>query len=169
VNNAGGALGVDPVADADEGRWRTMYDTNVLGATRMVRALLDKLVASGDGHIISIGSIAAIETYAGGAGYNAAKHANRAVMDVLRLELLGQPLRVSEIDPGMVETEFSLVRFDGDAERADQVYAGLIPLSADDIAETVVFVASRPSHVDIDQLVIRPRDQARAWAVNRET
>lgn len=89
-------------------------------------------------------------------------------MDVLRLELLGRPVRVSEIDPGMVETEFSLVRFDGDAERADKVYEGLTPLSADDIAETVVFVASRPSHVDIDQLVIRPRDQARAWAVNRK-
>ncbi|MDQ6837492.1 MAG: SDR family NAD(P)-dependent oxidoreductase [Actinomycetota bacterium] len=168
VNNAGGALGQDPVASADDDQWRTMYDTNVLGAMRMVRALLDKLVASGDGHVISIGSIAAIETYAGGAGYNAAKHANRAVMDVLRLELLGRPVRVSEIDPGMVETEFSLVRFEGDAARADKVYEGLTPLSADDIAETVVFVASRPSHVDIDQVVIRPRDQARSWAVNRD-
>lgn len=169
VNNAGGALGLGPVSAADEDQWRTMYDTNVLGAMRMVRALLDKLVASGNGHVISIGSIAAIETYAGGAGYNAAKHANRAVMDVLRLELLGQPVRVSEIDPGMVETEFSLVRFDGDAGRAEAVYEGLTPLSADDIAETVAFVASRPSHVDIDQLVIRPRDQARSWAVNRES
>ena len=168
VNNAGGALGIAPVSGADEDQWRTMYDTNVLGSMRMVRALLDKLVASGDGHVISIGSIAAIETYAGGAGYNAAKHANRAVMDVLRLELLGRPVRVSEIDPGMVETEFSLVRFDGDAGRAEKVYEGLTPLSADDVAETVVFVASRPSHVDIDQLVIRPRDQARAWAVNRD-
>jgi hypothetical protein len=167
VNNAGGALGLDPVSAADEDQWRTMYDTNVLGSLRMVRALLDKLVASGDGHIISIGSIAAIETYAGGAGYNAAKHANRAVMDVLRLELLGQPVRVSEIDPGLVETEFSLVRFGGDAEKAEKVYEGLTPLTADDIAEVVVFVASRPSHVDIDQLVIRPRDQARAWAVHR--
>jgi NADP-dependent 3-hydroxy acid dehydrogenase YdfG len=168
VNNAGGALGLAPVSAADEDQWRTMYDTNVLGAMRMVRALLDKLVASGDGHVISIGSIAAIETYAGGAGYNAAKYANRAVMDVLRLELLGRPVRVSEIDPGMVETEFSLVRFDGDADRAEKVYEGLTPLTADDVAETVVFVASRPSHVDIDQLVIRPRDQARSWAVNRE-
>ncbi|MDQ2725483.1 MAG: SDR family NAD(P)-dependent oxidoreductase [Actinomycetota bacterium] len=168
VNNAGGALGLAPVSAADEDQWRTMYDTNVLGGMRMVRALLPQLVASGNGHVISIGSIAAIETYAGGAGYNAAKHANRAVMDVLRLELLGQPVRVSQIDPGMVETEFSLVRFDGDASRADNVYHGLTPLSADDVAETVVFVASRPSHVDIDQLVIRPRDQARSWAVNRE-
>ncbi|MGI8751393.1 MAG: SDR family NAD(P)-dependent oxidoreductase [Acidimicrobiales bacterium] len=168
VNNAGGALGLAPVSAADEDQWRTMYDTNVLGGMRMVRALLPQLVASGNGHVISIGSIAAIETYAGGAGYNAAKHANRAVMDVLRLELLGQPVRVSQIDPGMVETEFSLVRFDGDASRADKVYQGLTPLSADDVAETVVFVASRPSHVDIDQLVIRPRDQARSWAVNRE-
>lgn len=167
VNNAGGALGIDPVIDADEERWRTMYDTNVLGSLRMVRGLMAKLVASGNGHVISMGSIAAIETYAGGAGYNAAKHANRAVMDVLRLEMLGQPVRVSEIDPGMVDTEFSLVRFDGDAARADKVYEGLTPLSADDVAQAVAFVASRPSHVDIDQLVIRPRDQARAWAVHR--
>jgi len=168
VNNAGGALGSEAVASANEDHWRTMYDTNVLGGVRMLRGLLDRLVASGNGHVISIGSVAAIETYAGGAGYNAAKHANRAVMDVLRLELLGQPVRVSEIDPGMVETEFSLVRFQGDAERAARVYRGLTPLTADDVAETVAFVASRPAHVDIDQVVIRPRDQARTWALNRD-
>jgi NADP-dependent 3-hydroxy acid dehydrogenase YdfG len=168
VNNAGGALGLDPIASADEAKWQAMYDSNVLGVLRMTRALLPRLIASGDGHVVTIGSVAAFEPYAGGAGYNAAKHGTRAVMDVLRLELIGQPVRVSEIDPGLVETEFSLVRFDGDQDRADAVYKGLTPLNADDIAEVVVFVATRPSHVDIDQVVIRPRDQARVWLVHRD-
>ncbi len=169
VNNAGGALGLEPVAEADEQKWREMYDSNVLGVVRMTRALLPKLVDSGDGHVITIGSIAGFEPYPGGAGYNAAKHAVRAVMDVLRMELLGQPVRVSEIDPGMVETEFSIVRFDGDRDRAAKVYEGVTPLTADDIAECVTWVATRPSHVDIDQLVVRPRDQARATMVHRRT
>ena len=167
VNNAGGALGLEAVADADVERWRAMYDSNVLGVLRVTQALLPLLVSSGDGHVITIGSIAGIEPYPGGAGYNAAKHAVRAVMDVLRMELLGQPVRVSEIDPGMVETEFSLVRFDGDAERAAKVYEGVMPLTADDIADCVAWVATRPSHVDVDQLVVRPRDQARATMVHR--
>jgi NADP-dependent 3-hydroxy acid dehydrogenase YdfG len=169
VNNAGGALGLEPVAEADEQKWREMYDSNVLGVVRMTRALLPKLIDSGDGHVITIGSIAGFEPYPGGAGYNAAKHAVRAVMDVLRMELLGQPVRVSEIDPGMVETEFSIVRFDGDRDRAAKVYEGVTPLTADDIAECVTWVATRPSHVDIDQLVVRPRDQARATMVHRRT
>ena len=169
VNNAGGALGLAPVADADEESWRWMYDANVLGTMRMTRALLAKLIASGDGHVVTIGSIAGIEPYPGGAGYNAAKHAVRAVMDVLRMELLGQPVRVSEIDPGMVETEFSIVRFGGDEARAAKVYEGVTPLTADDIADCVAWVATRPSHVDIDQLVVRPRDQARATMVHRRT
>lgn len=167
VNNAGGALGTDAIADADEQRWMTMYETNVLGTLRMTKALLAKLIDSGDGHVVTVGSIAAFETYAGGAGYNAAKFATRALMDVLRLELLGKPVRVSEIDPGMVETEFSTVRFGGDTERAAAVYKGMTPLSADDIAECIRFIATRPSHVDIDQLVVRPRDQARAGVVHR--
>jgi NADP-dependent 3-hydroxy acid dehydrogenase YdfG len=169
VNNAGGALGRDAVAEADEEQWRWMYDANVLGVMRVTKALLPKLIASGDGHVITIGSIAAIEPYPGGAGYNAAKHAVRAVMDVLRMELLGQPVRVSEIDPGMVETEFSVVRFGGDEEQAAKVYAGMTPLTADDIADCIAWVATRPSHVDIDQLVVRPRDQARATMVHRIT
>jgi NADP-dependent 3-hydroxy acid dehydrogenase YdfG len=169
VNNAGGALGLEPVAEADEQKWREMYDSNVLGVVRMTRALLPKLIDSGDGHVITIGSIAGFEPYPGGAGYNAAKHAVRAVMDVLRMELLGQPVRVSEIDPGMVETEFSIVRFDGDRDRAAKVYEGVTTLTADDIAECVTWVATRPSHVDIDQLVVRPRDQARATMVHRRT
>jgi NADP-dependent 3-hydroxy acid dehydrogenase YdfG len=167
VNNAGGALGRDAVAEADDDQWRTMYESNVLGMMRMTKALLPKLVESGDGHVITIGSIAGIEPYPGGAGYNAAKHAVRAVMDVLRMELLGQPVRVSEIDPGMVETEFSVVRFDGDQAKAAAVYEGMTPLTADDIADCIAWVATRPSHVDIDQLVVRPRDQARATMIHR--
>ena len=167
VNNAGGALGLSPVADADEEQWRWMYDANVLGVMRMTRELLPKLIASGDGHVVTIGSIAGIETYDGGAGYTAAKHGVRAVMDTLRLELLGQPVRVTEIDPGLVETEFSVVRFGGDAERAAKVYEGLTPLTADDVADCVAWAVTRPSHVDIDQIVVRPRDQARAQRVHR--
>jgi NADP-dependent 3-hydroxy acid dehydrogenase YdfG len=168
VNNAGGALGLDPIAQTDDVKWQNMFETNVMGLMRMTRALLPRLIDSGDGHIINVGSVAAFEPYAGGAGYNAAKHAARAVSDVLRMELVGQPVRVSEIDPGMVETEFSLVRFDGDQARADAVYQGITPLSADDVADVIAFVATRPGHVDIDQVVIRPRDQARVWLVHRQ-
>ena len=168
VNCAGGALGLEHVAQADEAHWQAMYDSNVLGTLRMTRALLPKLIASGDGMVVTIGSVAAFEPYAGGAGYNAAKSAARALMDVLRIELVGQPVRISEIDPGLVETEFSLVRFGGDEARAREVYRGITPLTAEDIAEVVAFVATRPSHVDIDTVVIRPRDQARVWLVNRE-
>ncbi len=167
VNNAGGALGLSPIADADEGQWRTMYDTNVLGVLRMTQRLLPALEASGDGQVVTIGSIAGYEPYPGGAGYNAAKFAVRAVMGVLRQELLGRPVRVCEIDPGMVETEFSLVRFGGDAPRAAAVYAGVEPLSADDVAECVRWVASRPPHVNVDQLVVLARDQAGARQVHR--
>jgi NADP-dependent 3-hydroxy acid dehydrogenase YdfG len=168
INSAGGALGLEPIALADEAHWQAMYDSNVLGTMRMTRALLPKLVASGDGIVLTIGSVAAFEPYAGGAGYNAAKHATRAVMDVLRMELIGQPVRVSEIDPGLVDTEFSTVRFGGDADRAQQVYRGLTPLSAEDVADVIAFVVTRPSHVDIDTVVVRPRDQARVWLVNRD-
>jgi NADP-dependent 3-hydroxy acid dehydrogenase YdfG len=167
VNNAGGALGLTPVAEADEAQWRTMYDTNVLGVLRATQGLLPALEASGDGHIVTIGSIAGHEPYPGGAGYNAAKFAVRAVMSVLRQELLGRPVRVSEIDPGMVETEFSLVRFGGDAGRAAAVYEGVTPLTAADVAECVRWVVSRPSHVNIDQMIVLARDQAGARQVHR--
>jgi NADP-dependent 3-hydroxy acid dehydrogenase YdfG len=162
VNNAGGALGLDSVEQADLAQWATMYESNVLGVVRMTRALLPAIEASGDGIVIVIGSIAGLEPYEGGAGYNAAKHAVRAARTVLRYELLGRPVRVCEIDPGMVETEFSLVRFAGDQERADAVYAGLTPLTAEDVADCVAFVAERPSHVNIDQLVVMARDQGSA-------
>jgi NADP-dependent 3-hydroxy acid dehydrogenase YdfG len=167
VNNAGGALGLDPIAEADDERWRWMYDANVLGTMRVTRALLPKLIASGDGHIVNVGSIAGLETYDGGGGYTAAKHALFAVTETLRLELLGQPVRITEVDPGAVETEFSIVRFDGDTDRAAKVYEGMTPLSADDVAACIEFAVTRPSHVNIDQLVVKPRDQARAQRVHR--
>jgi NADP-dependent 3-hydroxy acid dehydrogenase YdfG len=167
VNNAGGALGREPVAEAVDDKWEWMYSANVLGVMRMTRALLPKLIASGDGQIVTIGSIAGLEPYPGGAGYNAAKFGTRAVMGVLRQELLGQPVRVCEIDPGMVETEFSLVRFDGDQAMADAVYEGMEPLTADDVAACVRFVATLPSRVNIDSMVVKPRDQGDTRTVHR--
>ena len=167
VNNAGGALGTDSVAEADLADWQRMYDINVLGTVRVTQALLPALIASGDGQVITIGSIAAREPYPGGAGYNAAKHAEAALTRVLRLELLGQPVRVSEIDPGMVHTDFSLVRFKGDQQKADAVYAGVDALTADDVAETVAWVATRPAHVNVDQILLMPRDQAGSKLVHR--
>jgi NADP-dependent 3-hydroxy acid dehydrogenase YdfG len=162
VNNAGGARGLASVADADLEHWRWMWETNVLGTLRMTRALLPKLIESGDGLIITVTSIAALEIYDGGAGYTAAKHAQGALHRTLRGELLGKPVRLTEIAPGAVETEFSLVRFDGDQQRADSVYTGMTPLVAADIAEVIGFVAARPAHVNLDQIIIRPRDQASA-------
>lgn len=167
VCNAGGALGLDPVAEGDVEQWRWMYDANVLGTLRLVQGLLPALVASGDGHVITMGSIAAIEPYPGGAGYNAAKFGVRALTQVLRMELVGQPVRVSEIDPGMVETDFSTVRFDGDEERAAAVYEGVDALTADDVADCITWMATRPSRVNVDQLVVKPRDQAGATRVHR--
>jgi NADP-dependent 3-hydroxy acid dehydrogenase YdfG len=167
VNNAGGAFGWAPVAEADEQQWRAMYETNVLGAVRMIKALLAMLEAHGDGTVVTVGSIAGHEPYPNGAGYNAAKFAVRAVMSAMRQELLGRPVRVCEVDPGMVETEFSLVRFGGDAERAAAVYEGVTPLSAEDVAECIRWVAARPPHVNVDQLVVLARDQAGARLIHR--
>ena len=167
VNNAGGALGLEPIAQAEDEKWRTMFESNVLGTMRMTRTLLPKLEASGQGHIVVIGSIAGIEVYPGGGGYTAAKHAERALTETLRLELLGKPIRVTEIAPGLVETEFSLVRFGGDADKAKKPYQGMTPLTADDIAEAITWVVTRPPHVNIDQMVIRPLDQATATLVHR--
>ena len=167
VNNAGGAKGLEPVADADLENWRWMWETNVLGTLRVTRALLPKLIDSGDGLIVTVTSIAAMETYDGGSGYTAAKHAQGALHRTLRGELLGKPVRLTEIAPGAVETEFSLVRFGGDQDRADAVYTGITPLTAADVAEVIGFVASRPPHVNLDQIVIRPRDQASAGRFNR--
>jgi len=167
VNNAGGALGLEPLAESDEEKWRTMYESNVLGTMRVTKALLPRLIESGDGHVVSVTSIAGFEAYRGGAGYVAAKHAQRSMQRVLRLELLGEPVRVTEIAPGMVETEFSLVRFDGDEEAARRVYEGLEPLRAEEIAECIRWALAQPPHVNIDEIVVRPRAQAAAAEVHR--
>ncbi|MCV7345239.1 SDR family NAD(P)-dependent oxidoreductase [Mycolicibacterium rhodesiae] len=169
VNNAGGAKGLEPIAEANLDNWRWMWETNVLGTLRVTRALLPKLVDSGDGLIVTVTSIAALEVYDNGGGYTAAKHAQGALHRTLRGELLGKPVRLTEIAPGAVETEFSLVRFGGDEQRADAVYSGITPLVAADVAEVIGFVASRPSHVNLDQIVLRPRDQASASRFNRRT
>ena len=169
VNNAGGARGLAPVADSDLEHWRWMWETNVIGTLRVTRALLPKLIDSGDGLVITVTSVAALEVYDGGAGYTAAKHGQGALHRTLRGELLGQPVRLTEIAPGAVETEFSLVRFDGDQRRADAVYTGITPLVAADVAEVIGFVASRPAHVDLDLIVMKPRDQASASRFNRRT
>jgi NADP-dependent 3-hydroxy acid dehydrogenase YdfG len=167
VNNAGGALGVDSVESLREELWRRMWETNVMGVARLTSALLPALRRSGNGHIVNVGSIAGFETYPGGGGYTAAKHAVRAVTQTLRLELLGEPIRVTEINPGLVETEFSLVRFEGDRRRAKAVYQGMTPLTGPDIADCIAWVATRPPHVNIDEIVVRPRDQATATRVHR--
>jgi NADP-dependent 3-hydroxy acid dehydrogenase YdfG len=169
VNNAGGALGLEPVADADPADWQAMYDSNVLGLLRVTRALLPKLIASGDGHIINVTSLAGHAVYEGGAGYAAAKHGAAAVNDTLRLELVAEPVRVTEVAPGLVKTEeFSVVRFRGDAEKAAKVYEGVPePLTADDVADCIAWAATRPSHVNIDRIDLKPRVQAAPYKVHR--
>ncbi|MDN5743907.1 MAG: SDR family oxidoreductase [Nocardioidaceae bacterium] len=169
VNNAGGAFGLSPVAEADAEAWRAMYEVNVLGLMQVTRALLPALAASGAGVIINVGSTAGRVAYEGGAGYTAAKHGTKVVTQTLRLELYDQPVRVCEVAPGMVHTEeFSLVRFDGDQAKADAVYAGVPdPLVADDVADAICWVATRPPHVNIDELVIKPRAQAAQHKVHR--
>jgi NADP-dependent 3-hydroxy acid dehydrogenase YdfG len=159
VNNAGGARGMESIAEADIDHWRWMWEANVLGTLQVTRALLPKLIASGDGLIVTVTSIAAVEIYDNGGGYTSAKHAQGVLHRTLRSELLGKPVRLTEVAPGMVQTDFSLNRFEGDAERAAKVYEGVTPLVAEDIAEVIGFVASRPSHVDLDLIVVRPRDQ----------
>jgi NADP-dependent 3-hydroxy acid dehydrogenase YdfG len=168
VNNAGGALGREDVAAADLDAWQWMLDVNFLGTARVTKALLPSIERSGDGHVVIVNSIAGFETYPAGAGYTAAKHAERALSKTLRLELLGKPIRVTEINPGLVGgTEFSLVRFGGDMERVRKVYEGLTPLTAEDVADAVAWVVTRPSHVNVDEVVLRPRDQATARDFHR--
>jgi NADP-dependent 3-hydroxy acid dehydrogenase YdfG len=170
VNNAGGALGLEPVTETSEEAWLSMYQSNVLGTVRMIREVFPRLSRSQDGsHVVNVGSIAAIETYLGGAGYTGVKHALRALTETLRLEWLGLPIRVTEVDPGLVETEFSIVRFGGDTRKAAKVYEGMDPLVARDVAQAILWSVTRPPHVNIDQMVIRPRDQARADKVHRRT
>ncbi|MEV6344535.1 SDR family oxidoreductase [Actinoplanes sp. NPDC051851] len=170
VNNAGGARGVDPVASGSIDDWQWMYDVNVLGTLRVTKALLPALETSGAGTIVTVGSTAAFTPYEGGGGYVAAKHAQTALVGTLRLEIVGKPVRVVEVDPGMVRTdEFAVNRFGGDTAKAGAVYAGVKePLVAEDIADIIAFAATRPQHVNIDRLVVRPIAQAAQHKVHRE-
>lgn len=169
VANAGGAIGVEHVADADPADWLRMYEVNVLGTLHTVQALLPALVTSGDGTVVVMSSTAGHVAYEGGGGYVAAKHGTHAMAGTLRLELCGQPIRVIEIAPGMVRTdEFAVNRYRGDARAAATTYAGVAePLTAEDIAETVAWTITLPSHVNVDLLVVRPRAQAAQHKVHR--
>lgn len=160
INNAGGAHGLDSVAEAKDADWETTFQTNVLGLLRVTRAALPLLARDVGASIINIGSIAGRSAYAGAAAYCAAKSGELAITRALRHELLGTGIRVGTVDPGLAETEFSVVRFKGDAQKAKDVYTGMNPLTAKDIAETLVWVASRPPHVNIDEILIKPTDQA---------
>lgn len=170
VNNAGGAVGTEPVATADPADWRAMFEVNVLGVLNVTQALLPALTSSGDGTVVVLSSTAGLGTYEGGGGYVAAKHGAHVIAETLRLELNGKPVRVIEIAPGMVRTdEFALTRFRGDADRAAAVYAGVAePLTADDVADSVSWAVTRPAHVNVDLLVLRPRAQASNYKVHRE-
>jgi NADP-dependent 3-hydroxy acid dehydrogenase YdfG len=167
VNNAGLASGQQPFDELEEERVRLMWEVNVMGLLRMTQALLPKLEASGAGHIVNIGSIAGFEAYPGGGGYTASKHAVRALSQTMRKDLLGRPLRITEVAPGLVETEFSMVRFDGDEAKAAKPYEGIEPLTGADIADCIAWAVTRPPHVDIDEIVVRPVAQASATMVHR--
>lgn len=169
VNNAGLASGLQPFHELEEDRVQLMLETNVLGLLRTTQALLLKLEAGDGGHIINLGSIAGFETYPGGAGYTASKHAVRAISQTMRIDLLGRPIRITEISPGLVETEFSVVRFDGDSDKAAKVYEGIEPLTGDDVADCIAWAVTRPRHVDIDEIVVRPLAQATATRVARDS
>ena len=162
INNAGLAVGLEPVNSGVVDDWERMIDTNVKGLLYVSRKISSQMVARESGHIINLSSIAGREVYANGAVYCGSKHAVEAITKAMRIELLPFGIKVSSISPGMVDTEFSTVRFKGDKERADNVYKGLTPLYAQDIAEAILFMATRPKHVNIDELVIKPTDQASA-------
>ncbi|MEU0086830.1 SDR family oxidoreductase [Streptomyces sp. NPDC006274] len=170
VNNAGGALGADPVATGDPADWRRMYEVNVIGTLNVTQALLPALTASGDGTVVILSSTAGLSTYEGGGGYVAAKHGEHVLAETLRLEIVGTPVRVIEVAPGMVKTdEFATTRFRGDTDKAAKVYAGVAePLTADDVADTITWAVTRPPHVNIDLLVVRPRAQASNSKVHRD-
>ena len=167
VNNAGLGRGLEKAHEGDPADWDEMVDTNVKGLLYVTRAVVPGMVARGRGHVVNVGSVAGHEVYPGGAVYCATKHAVGAITKGLRMDLLGSGVRVSTVDPGMVETEFSVVRFHGDRERADRVYAGMTPLVADDVADAVLWCATRPPHVNVDEIIIKPTDQASATLVSR--
>lgn len=167
VNNAGLSRGMEPVQEGETRDWDEMIDTNVKGLLYATRAILPRMVERGHGHVINIGSTAGHEVYPGGAVYCATKHAVNAITRGLRMDLLGTDVRVTTVDPGMVETDFSLVRFHGDQERADRVYSGLQPLTPEDIADVVLYAATRPPHVNLDEIILRPTAQASSTMVER--
>jgi NADP-dependent 3-hydroxy acid dehydrogenase YdfG len=169
INNAGLAAGLQPLAEGNDDDWVQMMETNVLGLLRMTKAMLPLLRRAPRAHIVNLGSVAGFEIYVGGVGYTASKHAVRAITKTLRLELMGEPIRVTEIEPGMVDTEFSLVRFKGDRERAANVYRGMQPLTGADIADCIVWVVTRPPHVNVDEMVVRPIAQATVRDVARNS
>ena len=166
VNNAGKALAMDRVSDLPDDHARDMWETNVLGVLRVTRELLPKIEQAG-GHIVNVGSTSSFETYPGGAGYTSTKHALRALTRTLRLELVGKPVRITEISPGLVETEFARVRFEGDEQRAAKVYEGIEPLTPEDVADSIAWAVTRPPHVDIDEIVLRPVAQAASTIIAR--
>jgi 3-hydroxy acid dehydrogenase/malonic semialdehyde reductase len=167
VNNAGLALALDPLQEGDPADWDQMIDTNVKGLLYVSRLVLPGMVKRGRGHVVNVGSVAGHQTYAGGAVYSATKYAVRAITDALRYDVLGKGIRVSNVEPGLAETEFSEVRFKGDRARAKSVYEGLKPLLAEDVADAVVWCLTRPDHVNVQSILILPTDQASAHAVNR--
>lgn len=169
VNNAGLALGREPLAETLDEDWVRMYETNVLGVARLTRALMPLLRRAPHAHIVNVGSVAGFDVYAGGAGYTSTKHALRAITNTLRLELNGEPIRVTEVAPGMTRTEFSTTRYRGDEQRAAQTYEGLDPLEAGDVAACIAFAIARPPHVNIDYLVVRPLAQAASHQVARRS
>ncbi|NOZ12084.1 MAG: SDR family oxidoreductase [Acidobacteria bacterium] len=168
VNNAGVGRGMDKLHEGNLDDWEEMIDTNVKGLLYITRMIVPGMVKQNSGHIINVGSIAGQEVYPGGNIYCASKHAVHAISQALRMELVDTPLRVTEIAPGMVETEFSVVRFHGDRERADNVYKGLDPLTGADIADLIVFAASRPPHVQINEVIVMPTAQATATIAHRK-
>jgi NADP-dependent 3-hydroxy acid dehydrogenase YdfG len=169
VNNAGMASGLQPIDELEEERVSVMLETNVMGLLRVTWALMAKLEAGGGGHIVNVGSIAGFETYPGGTGYTASKHAVRAISRNMRMDLLGRPIRITEVAPGMVETEFSMVRFDGDTQAANRVYEGMEPLTGADVADCIAWAVTRPPHVNVDEIVVRPVAQATGTMVARDT
>jgi 3-hydroxy acid dehydrogenase / malonic semialdehyde reductase len=167
INNAGLSRGLDKLYEGNIQDWEEMIDTNIKGLLYMTRAIAPGMVARGRGHVINLGSIAGHETYPRGNVYCATKAAVRAISEGLKQDLLGTPVRVSSVDPGLVETEFSQVRFHGNTDRAKTVYSGMMPLTAQDVAEVILFCATRPPHVNVSEVLVLPTDQAGATLVHR--
>lgn len=169
INNAGLSRGLDKLHEGNIEDWEEMIDTNLKGLLYVTRAIVPKMVKQGRGHVVNIGSIAARGAYPGGNVYCASKAAVRTISEGLKQDLLGTPVRVTEIEPGLVETEFSIVRFHGDKQRADKVYENLTPLTPDDVADVVLFCVTRPPHVNISEVMLVPVEQANAMLVHRRS